>query len=348
VIRQLLNLEVSQVFSEAIVNVAILITEKANGRQEYATTNAVRVSNSIWDREEFGRFVQKHSFNIPREHFGNSQWSLEKPEVLAVRSKIEVGSQTLEQLGAKIRLGIATGCNEAFVVNSMKRQELIEQHESSRAIIVPLIRGRDIESYGKLNPKQYLIAAKNGVNVRRDYPAIYDHLLSFGEEFKNRGAQGENWWNLRACAFYNDFDKERIVWIELTDKARFTKCSGGIWCLNSAYFMLPPQGYSTNYLLALLNSRTIHFYFRLIAQTSGMGVPRWINLYVEKFPIPVPPREAGNRLERLVVDILSRKKADPEADTASLEKEIDQIVYKLYNLTSDEIAIVEGLNNIRY
>jgi len=106
--------------------------------------------------------------------------------------------------------------------------------------------------------------------------------------------------------------------------------------------LLPPAGYSTNYLLAILNSRVIYFYFKLIAQTSGMGVPRWINLYVAQFPIPDAPSGVRKELEVKVERILSEKKDDPEADVSALEYEIDQHVYRLYSLTPEEIAIVEG------
>jgi len=340
VIRQVLNLERSQVFSDAIVNVAILIAEKRGSSDEKKSDYAI-VNNSAWNSGSFEELIRTQSFRVPIEHFVGSQWGLERPEVLAVWRKIEDAGRTLSQLGAKIRLGIATGCNEAFIIDSTKRESLIRKHKASADIVVPVIRGRDIKRYGDIKPKLYLIAAENGVNVERDYPAIYGHLDSFGEEFRNRGAQGQSWWNLRACAFYREFDKPKIVWMELTDRARFTKCDEGVWCLNSAYFMIPPQGYSINYFLAILNSRVIYFYFKLLAQTSGMGVPRWIGLYVERFPIPDAPRGARQKLEDRVESILSQATTESRASTEIMEEEIDQIVYDLYGLTQEEITIVE-------
>jgi hypothetical protein len=339
-IRQLLNIEVSQVFLAAIVNVAILVAQKRGVGE--SDTDSARVCNSSWDGCNFADFLRGHSYDIPLDHFTSTQWSLEKPEVLSIRAKIEKGGHTLKWLGTKIRLGVATGCNEAFLINSAKREELIARHANSADIIVPVIRGRDVERYGNVKPSLYLIAAKNGVNVKRDYPAVYEHLNSFGESFRKRGAQGENWWNLRACAFYDDFDRERIVWMELTDRARFTVCDAGVWCLNTTYFLLPPNEYPITYLLAILNSNVIYFYFKLVAQTSGMGVPRWINIYVEQFPIPYGPKEVRGVLEQLVQHIILQKQRNADADTVALEREIDQHVYKLYNLTPEEIRIVEN------
>jgi adenine-specific DNA-methyltransferase len=212
---------------------------------------------------------------------------------------------------------------------------------------VGVIRGRDIDRYKYIEPKLYLIAARNGIDIKRDYPTIFRHFESFGQSFRTRGAQGQRWWNLRACNFYDDFDRERIVWIELSDKARFTRCPAGVWCLNTAYFMLPPAGYAPNFLLGVLNSRLIDFYFRLITQTSGMGVTRWFNVYVEKFPIPTVPPQKQKAVERLVDRILAAKQRDPEADTSALEQQIDQLVYALYSLTPEEIKVVEGSANAR-
>ena len=190
-------------------------------------------------------------------------------------------------------------------------------------------------------PKQYVLLTKNGVNVERDYPDIYEHLESFGNKFKNRGAQGQHWTNLRACSFYDDFKKEKIVWIELSDVGRFSLCNDEVYLLNSAYFLLPPSDIDSKFLLGILNSSTIRFYLGLVAETSGMGTSRWINNYVKEFPIPVVAPEQQTGLIKIVNQILKAKTADWEADTAALEKEIDKRVYALYNLTQEEIAMVE-------
>ena len=169
------------------------------------------------------------------------------------------------------------------------------------------------------------------------------NLDSFGDRFKNRGAQGQHWTNLRACSFYDDFKKEKIVWIELTDLGRFALCDEEVYLLNSAYFLLPPPDVESKFLLGILNSSTIRFYLGLIAETSGMGTSRWINNYVKDFPIPVVSREQQTEVIKLVNQILDAKHTNPDADITALEKEIDRVVYSLYNLTREEIEIVEGV-----
>jgi adenine-specific DNA-methyltransferase len=178
---------------------------------------------------------------------------------------------------------------------------------------------------------------------------IYEYLDSFGEEFKNRGAQGDHWTNLRNCSFYDDFKKEKIIWIELSDEGRFALCYEEVYLLNSAYFLLPPPNISEKYLLGILNSRLMRFYLSLMAQTSGMGVTRWINEYVKRFPIPARDSQLVENIvdtvNRILVittkhDYLSKK--DKQMQVKEYEHQIDQLVYELYGLTEEEIGVVEG------
>ena len=112
--------------------------------------------------------------------------------------------------------------------------------------------------------------------------------------------------------------------------------------LNSAYFLLPPEGMNTKFLLGILNSSTIRFYLNQIAGTSGMGTNRWINNYVKEFPIPEITQKHQRPFIHLVDRILQAKDADAKADTSALETEIDRLVYDLYGLTEEEMAAVEG------
>ena len=88
-----------------------------------------------------------------------------------------------------------------------KRQNFLSLNPKNGEIIKPLLRGRDISHYSYELPGLYILLTKNGINVKRDYPDIYQYLDSFGDSFKKRGAKGQHWSNLRACAFFEDFKK---------------------------------------------------------------------------------------------------------------------------------------------
>ena len=287
-------------------------------------------------------FAKSSGFEVPQTFFDQKTWNLAGQEKVDIQYKIGTSGKTLAELGAKIRLGIATGSNEAFLINEETRKLLLSKAPKNNDIIKPVLRGQNIGRFRYTLSGQYILLTKNGVCVETDYPDIFAHLDSFGDDFKNRGAQGKHWTNLRACSFFDDFKKEKIVWIELTDIGRFALCREEVYLLNSAYFLLPPKGLDAKYLLGILNSSTIRFYLNQAAATSGMGTSRWIKNYVKTFAIPQVPTINQRPLIRLVDDILEAKDADPNTDTSTLEVEIDRMVYQLYGLTEEEVAVVEG------
>ena len=340
ILLRVLNIEDSQVFESAIVNVAIIVSRKSTN---FTDDDSCVVVNSPFSGNSFEDFVKTNGFNYPQMYFNLKSWNLAEPKLVELQRKLESSGKTLEEWHTKIRLGIATGSNEAFLINEDQKRKLCEKNPVNAKIIKPILRGRDISPYNYTLSGQHILLAKNGVNVKRDYPEIYQHLESFGDKFKNRGAQGQHWTNLRACSFYDDFKKEKIVWIELTDLGRFALCSEEVYLLNSAYFLLPPSGMDPKFLLGVLNSNVIRFYLGLIAETSGMGTSRWINNYVKEFPIPVVAVEQQVPIIELVDRILTTKATDPEADTSEEEAEIDQLVYALYGLKDEEIVMVENI-----
>ena len=341
----IINLENVQIFENAIVNVAILISTKNHVESKCFVVNA-----SYLGAESFYSFIEKNGFDYEQGIFDSKSWSLIEPAQAKLQRIIERAGKTLEELGAKIRLGLATGYNNAFVIDENQRQEFLSLNPMNGEIIKPLLRGRDISHYSYEAPGLYILLTKNGVNVKRDYPDIYRYLDSFDNSFKKRGAKGQHWTNLRACAFFEDFKKEKIIWIELSDRGRFALCTDEIYLLNSAYFLLPPYGIRSKYLLAILNSKLIHFYLQIIAETSGMGTSRWINNYVKKFPLPKVADEKQSEIITIVDQIIFliqsydyRKNLVKQAKVKEYEKQIDQMVYQLYGLTENEIKIVEGI-----
>lgn len=280
-VLELINIEDSQLFGNATVNTAILcITTWKNAA-------LARVVNATFDlKSNFNRFITNNSFEYLQEEFGKvSSWILLTPEKLSLLNKIYGNRPTLEELNTKIRLGLATGSNEAFLIDTETEKNIIKSDPKSIDLIKPILRGRDIFKYGYKLPSLKILLTKNGVDVSK-YPSVYKHLDSFGDSFKQRGAKGQHWTNLRACAFFDDFKLEKIVWIELSDMGRFAICREEVYLLNSAYFLIPPKGYSSEVITAILNSLVIHFVLHSIAESSGTGTARWINNNVKEFPIP--------------------------------------------------------------
>ncbi|MDE0017290.1 MAG: Eco57I restriction-modification methylase domain-containing protein [Candidatus Poribacteria bacterium] len=160
-------------------------------------------------------------------------WAILSSAELALKRKIEDIGKPLKDWDIKISFGIKTGCNEAFIIDEAKREELIDQDPKSAEIIKPLLRGKDIKRYHAQQGKFYILATGYDLDIPKKYPAIYNHLETLakrmdsgiiktkGKGLLNRDDQGENWWNLRACAYYSEFDKEKIVWQEMAKEGKF-------------------------------------------------------------------------------------------------------------------------------
>jgi type I restriction-modification system DNA methylase subunit len=345
---ELINIEDCQVFEAAIVNTAILLVLN---RSSLITPQCLVVNATYDQRGSFQDFIARNSQYYSQTDFMIDPWSLASPERLKIKTKIEKAGVSLENSGAKIRLGLATGANEAFIVDGETRKLLIEKDPKNKEIIKPILKGRDIFRYKYRFNDNYILLTKSDINVKKDYPTIYQYLDSFGEDFRNRGARGDHWTNLRHCAFYDDFKREKIIWIELSDRGRFTLCDKEMYLLNTAYFLIPPKRFSAKYLIGILNSQAIEFYLRLIAETSGMGVTRWINEHVRKFPIPDAEESIQSDIADVVDNILIITGSEDylsnptkQVRVKEYERQIDQMVYELYGLTLEEIVVVEGSN----
>ncbi|MFM8008139.1 MAG: TaqI-like C-terminal specificity domain-containing protein, partial [Dolichospermum sp.] len=180
------------------------------------------------------------------------------------------------------------------------------------------------------------------IKVKENYPFIYNYLLSFLPEIKQRQDQGKDWTNLRNCSYLEDFYKPKIIWGEISDQPKFA-CDDSNYYAEATTFLM--TGEKLKYLLAILNSKLSAWYFNQISTTTGMGTNRWKKYKIEMLPIKEPTETEELLLETIVNQILTAKKSDPKADTTALEAEIDQLVYQLYGLTEEEIQIVEGKTN---
>jgi len=337
VTQALLSIDKSQVFENAIVNVAVWLARKSS----MSTTTNFRAGRGSWDSSEFASYIAARTYPVSQKTLKRKVWSLSSDTEVAIVEAIEKGRKSVHEHGAKIRLGLATGSNDAFLISPNQRQGFLDDQASSESIIKPVIRGRDIERYAITDCEQYLLLSKNGVNIPQDYPKIASHLESFGDKFKARGAQGENWWNLRACSFYEDFEVDRVVWIELTEKPRFAVYPAGVYMLNTAYFLLPPARYSAYSLVGILNSSVSAFYMAHTAQTSGMGVTRWFKEHVSEIPVCDVAVNALHTFDSLV-----HLRICADSHTSFLEDLLDACVMECYfreHMAEHDLLILDDL-----
>ena len=305
--------------------------------------------------EEFGRIFRTHAFFMPQDALSADGWRLTSPIVLNLLDKLRNAGKPLgEYVEGRFYYGIKTGLNEAFVVDRATRGKLVTEHPSSAEVLKPFLRGRDVKRWEVDFAEKYLIIIESSANrthpwsgrsadeaeeiFANTYPAIHAHLQALRDQLIARYDQGKYFWELRACAYWKEFEKPKIVYPDIAQRTEFAFDDRGYFLGNTLY-LLPTK---EMWLLGLLNSKAVFwFYTKTSTQIRG-GFVRFIAQYVSQIPVPNIDLSQKALLENLVDKILVAKRSAPDAAVTALENEIDRVVYSLYNLTLEEIAIVEG------
>ena len=315
---------------------------------------------------KFDETLTAIGFEMPINALRTEGWTLERPEVLALMAKLRtVGTPLGEHVDNKIFYGIKTGLNEAFVIDEATRERLIAEDPKSAELIKPWLRGRDIKKWQAEFAGLYLINIASSANkdwpwsqeqsestarplFEQTYPAIHKHLTQLEAGLRKRDDQGRFWWELRSCIYYSEFDRPKIMYAEISTEGRFLLESDGYFSDTTTYIM----GSCSEWLLAVLNSKLFTYLFAITSSSISGSFLRWKRQYMENIPIPPATEEQQAEISSLVQQILAAKKSPPptlseggsekQTDIPALEAEIDRLVYALYNLTDEEIALVEG------
>ena len=323
-----------KIFESATVDTNILLFAKAVN--EHKTLCAVTNKQNKDSVKNLSVFVQQSGSEC---EFSNSDsWVILSPIEQSIKRKIEAVGTPLKDWDIQINYGIKTGYNDAFIINTEKRDEILSncQSEDERTrtaeLIRPILRGRDIKRYGYNWANLWLINTHNGIRGKlervhiEDYPAIKAHLDQYWDRISKRADKGDTPYNLRNCAYLEDFSKQQIVWIELSDEPKFSYAQN-VMSVNTVFFL---TGEHVLHILGLLNSKLITWYFKhCIGTTSGVGTNRWLKYTIEQ--IPIAPINIG--IEQLVNQICSN------LDT-TIDGKIDDMVCKQYGLDEEEICFI--------
>ncbi len=286
--------------------------------------------------------------------------------LLDLRDKMESVGTPLKDWDIQINYGIKTGANEAFIITTEKRDEILnacktqEERKRTEALIKPILRGKDIKRYSYEWAHLWVINTHNGytsnlkfkippIDIEK-YPAIKTHLDAHWDTIATRSDQGDTPYHLRNCAYLEDFEKEKIVWASV---GFVEYCmTPGLFILDTNYFFeVSKFGNTKNYLLGLLNSKLLTFWLKAKNTPLGdMGAYRNYKYNIMELPmvkITAKNKKIADKITDGAKAILEAKGKDPKANTQQLEKEIDALVYQLYNLTDEEIKIIEERQEIK-
>ncbi len=287
---------------------------------------------------------------------------------LDLRDKMESVGTSLKDWDIQIYRGILTGANEAFIIPTEKREEILnacktqEERKHTETLIKPILRGKDIKRYSYEWAGEWVIATFPSLKLDiDDYPSLKTYLSQFRPRIDQSGEKdcrkktNNQWFETQdTIAYHEEFEKEKIVYGEIVQEPRFYldngECELGYFYAEATSFIL--TGEHLRYLLGMLHSKLITFAFKTFYAGGGLGESgyRYKKAFIERLPIPqITPQ--NQELARKITDcaeaILKAKEKDPKANTQRLEKEIDTLVYQLYNLTDAEIKTIEEGQEIK-
>lgn len=336
---------------EAAADPAIVLVEKSKPTDgDYCIAAIVKSAEDIGRVEET---VKSSGFLVKMSSLSPNGWILDRQEVLLVMDKLRKNGTPL---GKKdLFIGIKTALNDAFVINESVKDSLIAKDSKSAEIIEPWLRGRDLGKWRINWTGLYLInipssankqwawtRAKNEQEARiifeYTYPAIYNYFLAWEPQLTNRDDQGRYWWELRSCAYYEKFKEPKIIYADIAKRMRAT-IDYDSYYTDMTLFITKPDPF----LLGLLNSNLFDWMYRMYFQSLGEafsgGRVRFKTQYMQNLPIcsatPAQKDAVISRVEAIL--------ADPDSlNVPRLEAEVNQLIYQLYKLTPEEIALVES------
>ena len=318
-----------QVFKSATVDTNILLFAK--GANLHITKCAVinkQVKDSI---SNLSVFVEQNRSEC--DFAGDDSWVILSPIEQSIKSKIEAIGTPLKDWDINIYRGILTGFNEAFIISTDKRNEILDnchsddERKRTEEIIRPILRGRDIKRYSHDWANLWLINSHNGVKGRipriniDEYPAVKAHLDQYWTKIKNRADKGDTPYNLRNCAYLEDFQKPKIIFQEIVQESQFVIDDKVHFYCNDTCRII--TGQDLFFLVRILNSKLFFYSVKTFYGGGKLG-------------------ESGVRMKHTFFNQFPCIQPNAKVLSASNDLLIDECIYELYGLTPEEINYIDN------
>ena len=353
-----------QVFEEATTYPCILTASKEPTQGTFKT---IKIHSNEFVTN-FPKYVSGATNYINHQSLNDDTWIVSNSQdQILLQKLIHISKKIEEYIVGDAKRGVLTGLTEAFVIDEATKGKILAHDLNSAEIIKPFLLGRNITPYGAGKNSNYLILVPKGFTIKRNLPTnsknyvseppprygsmefddawnwfskkylgVANHLIQFKDKAEKRTDKGDFWWELRACDYYDKFESPKIMYQVLQVKPCFIYDENGMFCNNSMWF-IPSDD---KVLLGILNSKMGWWLISKYCTAIQNGY-QLIWKYFSQIPIATGNASIQSKINTLVNKLLSIKQ-NPSADTTDLENEIDQLVYQLYDLTEEEIRIVEG------
>jgi hypothetical protein len=368
-IDRIVDLAGLPVFAGATVRTIILLTSRESGTASssflYCPPPSISRFNTVASSSvTLEQAIQGTLYDVDTVTLTQQVWSFPQRATSNLLRRLRGSTIPLvEYCGGQICMGVKSGLSEAFVVDATTRKTILSSNRDAKSLMKPFLNGRNLRRYYIDWSGTYIIYTYHGVAIEQ-YPAVEEHLRRFKSQLLKRATR-QAWYELQQPQFnfVHYMDGPKIIFPDIAPAPRFALDEKGFYGSNTTYF-IPRRDL---YLLALLNSRLGAFYFRqTCAGLEGANETylRFFGQYLEGFPVhPIDPSVPAENerhgkmvaLAEQMLDLHKRLAASPDEGEqarlgrliASTDLEIDTLVYELYGLTEEEVAIVEGANDPR-
>lgn len=340
-LRALLDFGDADVFT-AIAYPTIVLAQKRHqplpAKGNPGPDEQVRALNWMpdWKLEDFAERVARESFGVPQAGLSQEAWQLEPPLKRKLLERLRAAGRPLgEVVGGRFFRGILTGLNEAFVVDRLTRDRLIAEDPNSAEVLKPFLRGRDIKRWRVESNDLWLIKIESSENVehpwsglsdreaervfKQQYPAIHRHFQIQRDAMIARYDQGNHFWELRSCAYWQGFEHPKIIYPDIARSPQFAVDYDNRYVANTAYII--PHGEC--WLLAVLNSTTCAWFYSQISPQIQNDYQRFTAQYCEQIPIPAIDEHRSALLDVVVTAVAT-------TTTSHFEPLINGLVYELF------------------
>lgn len=365
-----------QVFG-ATVDTSIIFFQKSQTPKDNYSFTFCLVGNDLQRNEPLIDYINKNGNLYQRKYLNDDSWSFADLKSETVKTLIEKSGKKIKDWGIEFNRGITSGYNNAYYIDEDTKNALVAADEKNSEVIKPILRGRDVSRYSYEFKKNWVLyipwhfplhkdESISGASeiaekaFKKEYPTIYKHLSQFKDKLSSRnkaetGVRYE-WYALQRFAntFFDNFSKDKVIWLVLTDKASFAYEKEGLLVNDSVFLMI---GNNLKYLCAVLNSKLSEWYFDKITTSSGVGTNMWKKTYVEQIPIPEIPKDEMKPFEILVDYITFIKKYSERISpytpndhmAANFEELVDACVYELYfkqHMEEKGLTVLKEVNQL--
>lgn len=348
-----------KIFENATVDTNILLFSKS--AYQHGIICAVAQKQDKESLKDLSDFLEQE--NSICDFSNSDSWVILSPIEQSIKSKIEAVGTPLRDWDIQINYGIKTGCNEAFIIDTAKRDEILancqteDERRRTEEIIRPILRGRDIKrySYEWANlwliyipwhfPYQFDNTIQGASEIaeaafKKQYPSVYSHMLQFKEPLSKRNKAetgiryewyamqrwGANYWDL--------FFQPKICWKAVGRNLAFAIVESGIFLTAPASFI--SAGEHNEFILAMLHSKLGKYFIYQNSDTTGAGDIMLNIQSLTGFPIPKSSKEYSS-IKKIVKSF--KEKEPPQIQLEG----IDNLIYKMYNFSPLEIELIENI-----